>query len=100
MEVIIQPNQEAAADLTARYPRLALDDLNHGGGMVTAALQGLVLPGVGDVLCNRTFASEADLEAYVRDPGYGTAAMPKLWAAIVFAAGAPHWRYTLRLNAS
>ena len=55
-----------------------------------------------------TFGAEADMEAYVRAPDYGSAAdKPQLYAAIVFTANggpsrsrAASWSYRLRLNMS
>lgn len=58
------------------------------------------IPPMSSVL-NTAFASEADLEAYVRREDYGVDnSLPRVFAAIIFLSGAPTWEYAIRMNST
>ena len=47
----------------------------------------------------KEFPSEAELVKYTMQSKYGRdAALPELYAAVVFTDGPPHWSYTVRMN--
>ena len=87
------------ADACALYP--ALNGSTFGGsGFANPALRGIYVPPLCPLL-TRAFAGEADLAAAVRDPLYlSDAAHPRIWAAVVFNAGAPSYDYAIRMNKS
>lgn len=87
------------SDACALYP--ALNGSTFGGsGFNSPLLRGVYVPPLCPLL-TRAFAGEADLAAAVRDPLYlADAAHPRIWAAVVFNAGAPNYDYSIRMNRS
>lgn len=87
------------ADMTALHPAL---NFTAFGTNLGQDLDGLYIPGFSDEL--RTFASEADLDAFVSNPDYDrnweSGSDDKIWGAIVFNSEGPNYDYKIRMNNS
>ena len=87
----------AVADFFA-YTCAAYPAFSGAAAFTDPFLRQLAVPS----LCNATtveFANEAALAAAIRDGLYlADENHPRIWAAIVFNAGAPSWDYSIRMN--
>jgi len=89
------------SDMTALHPPLNLSALPFPAS-ASADLRALYIPGFADVVTK--FASEADLESYIKSATYDRdweqRGQPKIWAAIVFNSDGPAVDYKIRMNTS
>lgn len=91
--------------LNRTYP--SIDGRTFGGGFNNSRLRGIRIPGMADVITT-AFRTDEELVAWLRSAEYpggdpfpsSPAAKGRVWAAVVLQQGAPHWKYSIRMNAS